>query len=85
MLLYFIIIIIYSYSATHFGRYPAATTEIEEVSFKWIKRESNAAAHALAKWGLANRWHGFIILSSLPDQVWHVFRKDAAGCINICS
>jgi ribonuclease HI len=60
-------------------------TELEEVSFKWIKRESNEAAHVLAKWGLANRWHGFVVLSSLLDQVWHVFRKDVAGCINICS
>ena len=39
-------------------------TELEEVSFKWIKRESNEAAHVLAKWGLANRWHGFVVLSS---------------------
>jgi ribonuclease HI len=39
-------------------------TKLEEVSFKWIKRESNESAHALAKWGLANRWYGFVVLSS---------------------
>ena len=39
-------------------------TKLEEVSFKWIKGESNESPHALAKWGLANRWHGFVVLSS---------------------
>ncbi len=43
------------------------------------------AANVVAKWELAYRWHGFVVLSSIPDQVCHVFRKDAAGCINVCS
>ena len=55
--------------------------DLDSVAFNWTNLEASQAAHTLAKWGLRNRWQGFVIESSLPDQFVIVIRTDALRCI----